>query len=127
MLGYLFKKSLSSKHTRLNYLNARLLCIIYRDTVTEAASATREKRLIETKPQTTHFTAAASGDSPPPPPLKVGVRRTHTFTSSDKRRNTVMSAGGRGGVDGVHAANADLSADASKALVRAPNMDNIVG
>lgn len=47
------------------------------------------------------------------------MRRTRTFTSADKRRNTVVASGpGAGGGEG--------DSDASKALVRAPNMDNIV-
>ncbi|KAL5103791.1 Serine/threonine-protein kinase MARK2 [Taenia crassiceps] len=46
-----------------------------------------------------------------------GVRRTRTFTSADKRRNTV-AVGGPGAAEG--------DSDVSKALVRVPNMDNIV-
>ncbi|VUZ49578.1 unnamed protein product [Hymenolepis diminuta] len=42
----------------------------------------------------------------------AGVRRTRTFTSADKRRST--------------AGNAADDNDSSKALVRVPNMDNIV-
>ncbi|KAM3177049.1 hypothetical protein ACTXT7_005306, partial [Hymenolepis weldensis] len=42
----------------------------------------------------------------------AGVRRTRTFTSADKRRSTV--------------GNAADDNDSSKALVRVPNMDNIV-
>lgn len=54
----------------------------------------------------------------------VGVRRTHTFTSTDKRRNTVAGPRGVMAING----NGDTSSsiEASKALIRAPNMDNIV-
>ncbi|KAM7538600.1 hypothetical protein Aperf_G00000059330 [Anoplocephala perfoliata] len=50
----------------------------------------------------------------------AAVRRTRTFTSADKRRNTA-GTGGHGG-----AGDATGDNDSSKALVRAPNMDNIV-
>ncbi|VDK21208.1 unnamed protein product [Taenia asiatica] len=80
---------------------------------------------------TTHFDAPRSSEaardsptnrSPSKPSGAIGsgggVRRTRTFTSADKRRNTVAVGGPGGGAEG--------DSDVSKALVRVPNMDNIV-
>nr|CDS23869.1 serine:threonine protein kinase [Echinococcus granulosus] len=79
---------------------------------------------------TTHFDTPKSSEAPRDsptnrPPSKPsggigsgsGVRRTRTFTSTDKRRNTV-AVGGPGGAEG--------DSDVAKALIRVPNMDNIV-
>ncbi|VDM18046.1 unnamed protein product [Hydatigera taeniaeformis] len=79
---------------------------------------------------TTHFDAPRSSEAARDSPINRspskpsggigsggGVRRTRTFTSADKRRNTV-AVGGPGGAEG--------DSDVSKALVRVPNMDNIV-
>uniref|UniRef100_A0A5K3EWB3 non-specific serine/threonine protein kinase n=1 Tax=Mesocestoides corti TaxID=53468 RepID=A0A5K3EWB3_MESCO len=95
------------------------------DSTTGSAKVDKPKTAIPT----THFdtprpTETGKDSSSNRSPVKSGgVRRTRTFTSSDKRRNTVVVSG-TGGRIGVSGANGD--ADTSKALVRVPNMDNIV-